>query len=403
MARGMIDDAPASGWTLIERCEPRIAAILDAITSDLRASDPGSVSADLAGGAAGVALYFSYLARIRGDERSAADGRRWLAAAIRALPRLAPGPGLIDGVTGVAWAVNHVGDEQMASIVGGAVDCALLDVLALTPHERASDLASGLAGFAVYSLAAPSTPVADQVRTAILDRVEELAVEDVAGLTWPEPPTAVSGPGAACTAGCARLGMARGAPSIVGVLARYVAAGVEVERARRLLDGAMEWLIDATPLARGTAPEWRGPGDSPRRGVGYGDPAAVAAMLSAARATGNQAWEDEATERAHELVRSPDMRRGVREGGLCHGASGLGHLLHRLGRATGDATLLSAARLWIERVVAMARPGAALGGFAAQAGDIGFLNGAAGIGLALLSATSDVAPDWDQVLLIDVE
>jgi hypothetical protein len=54
-------------------------------------------------------------------------------------------------------------------------------------------------------------------------------------------------------------------------------------------------------------------------------------------------------------------------------------------------------------VVAMARPGAALGGFAAPAGDIGFLNGAAGIGLALLSATSDVAPDWDQVLLIDVE
>jgi lantibiotic modifying enzyme len=399
----MTDDAPVSGWTLMERCEPRIAAILDAITSDLRSIDPASVSADLAGGAAGVALYFSYLARVNGDERSAADGRRWLAAAIRALPRLAPGPSLIDGVTGVAWAVNHVGDEQMASIVGGAVDCALLDVLALTPPERAHDLASGLAGFAVYSLAAPSTPLAGEVRSAILDRVEELAVEEDAGLTWPAPSLAPSGPRATCSADCSRLGVARGAPSIVGVLARYVAAGVEVERALPLLEGAMEWLIDATPLARGTAPEWRGPEDSAaRRGVGHGDPGAVAAMLSAARATGNDAWEREATERARGLVRSPDTRRGVRDGGLCHGASGLGHLLHRLGRATGDDALLSAARLWIERVVAMARPGTGLGGFAALAGDIGFLNGAAGIGLALLSATSNVAPDWDQVLLIDV-
>jgi hypothetical protein len=397
----MPDVAPVSGWTLIDRCEPRIAAILDAITRDLRAIDPGSASADLAGGAAGVALFFTYLARVREDERSLADGRRWLAAAIRALPRLAPGPGLIDGVTGVAWAVNHLGDERMASIVGGAVDCALLDVLALPPAERAHDLAGGLAGFAVYSLAAPSTPLADQVRSAILDRIEELAVEEGAGLTWPTPPAAMPWP-SPCNGSCARLGFAQGVPSIVGVLARYVAAGVEVARARPLLAGAMEWLIDATPLARGTVPEWRGPEDRVRRGVGHGDPGVVAAMLAAARATGNADWEREAVDRARELVRSPDTRRGVSDGGLCHGASGRGHLLHRLGRAPGDDALLASARLWIERAVAMARPGAGLGGYAA-AGDIGFLNGAAGIGLALLSATSDVAPDWDQVLMIDIE
>src|SRR3989442_1101734 len=61
------------------------------------------------------------------------------------------------------------------------------------------------------------------------------------------------------------------------------------------------------------------------------------------------------------------------------------------------------------RVLAMQRIGDGVCGFlaydGADGGDAwrpaaGFLTGAAGIGLALLAATSDIAPAWDRALLI---
>ena len=87
--------------------------------------------------------------------------------------------------------------------------------------------------------------------------------------------------------------------------------------------------------------------------------------------------------------------------------------------------MADAARLWIERTLDYQREGREMGrgiaGFPAYRpdgapedraegeapkfvwdDDPGFLTGAAGVGLALLAATSDVEPAWDRVLAISV-
>jgi lantibiotic modifying enzyme len=107
------------------------------------------------------------------------------------------------------------------------------------------------------------------------------------------------------------------------------------------------------------------------------------------------AWETEAGE--------------VEDAGLCRGAAGIAHRLDRRARETGEERIAEEARCWFARLLAMRRPGEGIGGFqarvpdgrggAAWADDPGFLNGAAGIGLALLAAISPVEPAWDQVLL----
>jgi hypothetical protein len=79
---------------------------------------------------------------------------------------------------------------------------------------------------------------------------------------------------------------------------------------------------------------------------------------------------------------------------------------------TGDEVLAQAARFWFERTFDFQTPGEGVAGFRAfdpgvdgQPGwraDAGFLEGAAGVGLALIGAISDVEAAWDRVLLVSL-
>ena len=109
-------------------------------------------------------------------------------------------------------------------------------------------------------------------------------------------------------------------------------------------------------------------------------------------------------------ARRPPEETGVVDAGLCHGAAGLGHLFNRLYQATDEPKLADAARYWFGRALEMRSPGSAGAGFSALLEphsklwrpEPGFLTGAAGVGLALLAATSDVEPAWDRLLLLSV-
>jgi hypothetical protein len=99
----------------------------------------------------------------------------------------------------------------------------------------------------------------------------------------------------------------------------------------------------------------------------------------------------------------------VRDAGLCHGAFGVAHLFNRIFQATGEERFAQAARLWIGEGLALRRRGLGVAGFSVWdvttpggptwTAESGFLTGAAGIGLALLAAASEVEPAWDRLLL----
>ena len=146
----------------------------------------------------------------------------------------------------------------------------------------------------------------------------------------------------------------------------------------------------------------------------YGDPGISLALLSAARAAGEPEWERQAVAVARAAATRPRDEGGVVDGGLCHGAAGLAHLYNRLFQATRDPFFKTEALAWIERLLALRRPGEGIAGWQAWrpigeitgpdpelgwVADPGFLTGAAGIGLALLGAISPVEPAWDRVLL----
>lgn len=363
--------APLVHGQAAERAEAAVAAIAASLRT-WRPPDPS-----LAGGAAGAALFFSYLAEVTGHDEDGATAVRLLETAIDASGDDDADAGLFEGRTGVSWVVAHL-DGRLLDLgeddPNVAMDAALL---ALLEHEclEVYDLVSGLVGLGVYALERLPRAEARAVLDGIVARLAELAEDDA----WFTPPHVLSpDPRRLSPSGHWDLGMAHGAAGVVALLA-HAGAG-------RQVDGAAAWLVgQRLPPGSGSRyAAWLAPGQSPRPARTawcYGDPGIAAALLAAGR-------RDEALELAHAAARRPRSQTGVVDAGLCHGAAGLLHVFNRLHHATGDESLAEAARQWFDEalVLPIAEPG--------------FLAGQAGLGLALLAAASDVEPAWDRLLLL---
>jgi lantibiotic biosynthesis protein len=90
--------------------------------------------------------------------------------------------------------------------------------------------------------------------------------------------------------------------------------------------------------------------------------------------------------------------------------AGIAHMLHRMGRATGDATLMTAAGAWIVETLRM-QTDAPIAGYPSVyeiAGEIALeedatlFTGCTGVALVLHAAISEVEPRWDRMLLLDL-
>ncbi len=399
-----------------ETADLAFRAVAD-ITADLKAqgepSRPASLS--LAGGDAGLALFFAYLHEARLDEGFDEIAMELLDRAITAMGEIPILPSLYSGFSGVAWTVEHLRgrlyEDEEGEDSGVEVAEALVEHLALTPWQGQYDLISGLVGFGVYALERGRRPGGEESLRRTVARLAETAERGPQGVTW------LSGPDLlpprdleTFPAGYYNLGVAHGVPGVIALLALAQGAGVEC---RELLDGAVAWLL-AQKLPAGAESIFSynvAPGAEPtptRLAWCYGDLGIAAALEVAARAVGEPEWEREALAIARLCATRPVEKSGAIDAGICHGAAGIAHLFNRLHQATGDPELREAAVRWIEQTLKLREPGKGIGGYEMWVPDDerqlrweaepGFLTGSAGVGLALLAAATAVEPEWDRVL-----
>jgi lantibiotic modifying enzyme len=375
----------------------------------------------LAGGRAGLATFYAYLAQTGAREPNQQRALQLLDDAVDLTARTSLRASLYAGFTGVAWATEYVQRvllEHSEEDPNAAIDEALVEYVSHSPWQAEYDLVYGLVGFGVYALERLPRATAVQCLEQVIDRFDETAERGPEGITWRTIPELLPPhQRAMAPQGYYNLGVAHGVPAVIALLAEAGAAGVAHEKAQHLLDGAVPWLL-ARRLPDGAPacfPYWIGPGleaSAARLAWCYGDPGIAATLLLAARRVGHAGWEREAVELARRAAQRRPEDSGVLDGGLCHGAAGVAHLFNRLYQATGDEQLGDAARLWFEHTLALRRDQQGMAGFAAWmaapdgeqswVADPYLLTGAAGIGLALLAATSEVEPTWDRVLLVSI-
>jgi len=416
----------SSSWQplLVREARTRARAAARLVADELAEGELLRDGADcsLAGGLAGLAVMYGYLARAwpgSGYDRLAS---RYLNRALRALGEVRLSAALYEGFTGVAWAAAHLsalGVDQDCDRGLGRIDVALRDYVGRSPWRHGFDLTSGLVGLGVYALERLPEPAAYEILELTVARLDEIAERSPAGVTW-HTPTGRLRPDERerFPNGYYDLGLAHGVPGVIGLLGGACAHGVAIEQARPLLKGAVRWL-----LAQASVTEERGSrfayrvapdvpaGSTPARSAWcYGEPGIATTLLCAARAVGATEWERQAIEIAHRAARRPVEETGVLDAGLCHGAAGLGQIFNRLAQATGDGLLADAARRWLAHALDLREPGSGIAGFVSPAVDTGdgerrdadpaLLTGAPGIALALLAASTDLEPAWERVLLL---
>jgi lantibiotic modifying enzyme len=413
--------SPLLEGPLADQASQAVQAIADALP--FAPSDRGP---SLAGGQAGEALFHAYLALHTADSAAADRAADLLDQAAEALASTPLAPALYGGFPGVAWTMEHLRGrlfEEEDTADGEddplrEIDEALLAPLSRSPWPGEYDLIGGLVGLGVYALERLPHPTAAAILEQIVNRLDELAERLDGGTAWFTPPERLPDwQREIHTRGVYNLGLAHGIPGVVAVLAGAAAAGVATGRARPLLDSTVSWL-----LARRYGPEmascfgthyapWESPASS-RLAWCYGDPGVAAALLAAARAVGNPEWERQALDVAIAAAERDVATAIIRDAGVCHGAAGLGHLFNRMFQTTGEERLAGAARFWFQQALGMRVEGEEIAGFRAWEvdpqgkglwrADPGFLEGAAGIGLALLGAVSTVEPAWDRMLLVSL-
>jgi hypothetical protein len=340
-----------------------------------------------------------------------------LASAVTELLRSPTAPGLLGGAAGLGWAVAQLAEDETAELVCRRIDQMLLRLLA--DWRGPYDLVGGLVGFGVYALGRgePGHALAVRVCEELSRRARSLGD----GLAWHTPPGELAprqqsdAPG-----GVWNLGLAHGVPGVIALLARYLTAGVDVERARELLDGAVAFML-AAEAARddGRYPAWlvggpEGPDQrQPHRECArlawcYNDLGVAIALLSAALATGTPRWRAEALALAHACARRSIEDARIVDAPLCHGAFGAAHLFNRLAHATGEDIFTAAAERWLDHGIGLReqRPIAGFPTFDPQDQswtiDAAMVSGASGIALTLHAMITEVEPTWDRRMLVDL-
>jgi hypothetical protein len=370
-------------------------------------TDPTLQSPGVGSGAAGVAVFFAEL----GDEETA------LAYLDRALDGAAEAPPsalLYTGTVGVGWTLAYL-ERSLLDADDGPDDVEDLARQALSGAAWPSaDLIRGVTGAGVYLLERLPRPTARQGLDLVVQRLTAMAETQPSGATWwVDPATCLPDRREAYPEGYYDVGLAHGQAGTVALLAGMVTAGVE--SARPLLESATGWLLaqrlpdDAGP---GRYPLIVAKDDRPPNGGRlawcYGDPGVAIALLAAGRALDDEAIVDEAADLARLCAERPDDRAGVLDAPLCHGSAGLMQVFGRLAQGLQDDRLADAARHWCDVLFAQLAPGEPVGGVRTvrpRDGNPvheplgGFLEGAAGVGLALLSAISDRPGGWDALLL----
>ncbi len=416
---------PNPAWSPILEGPARLRAreILDLAVTDLgqfdRIGEEFALDASLAGGWAGMALFWAYLdlaslAPCAAGAVSECLSRAQAAAAIAETP-----VGLFAGFAGLGWVARHLLEIGQGASSGAALleKESRAKVLAAIDDDALGedfDLVNGWVGLAIYLFDCLPDREARAALERLMGRVTDRVDSDT-GAWWTPPELLAPSHRPLTRSGQFNLGVAHGVPGVIWFLARAAAVGIEEDHCLQLLGRVVPWLLEQRhPEGEGSVfPGFVAPGFQPgwcRSAWCYGDPGAAAVLYLAARAVGEIPWQTEALAIARAAARRRQEVSGVVDACICHGAAGLAHLFNRLYQESGDIAFRDAAVKWFEDVIERQQPGTGVAGFSAAYLDAngdrheeaspGLLEGTVGIGLALLAGLSDVSPDWDRMFLL---
>jgi lantibiotic biosynthesis protein len=406
-------------WEILlqdEKAKPykeKLSEITDALYKNI---DKVDKNIGLMGGKMGLALYFFYYAKFMAEDKWADVAVDLISDIFDEINNDFTYHTHAGGLAGIGWSIELLAQNEF-------IDTDTNDVLeALDPYlhkamiyditNKNYDFLHGAVGNGTYFLSRMSNPASKDYISELVDHLEKNSeTEEDGAVKWFSVLNRDDG-----TEGY-NISLSHGSAAIIAFLGKCVEAGINKEKAEPLLAGAVQYLLknrmDRTKF-NSHFPSWipkeqKAPLHPSRLAWCYGDLGISSALLHTARSVGNKEWEKIATEILVDSANRTDIQENaVVDAGLCHGAAGIMHIYNRAYHNTGIEKLKETTLYWAEKTLEFARFEDGMAGYKAWhtekyggwIAETGFLEGASGIGLGLISLVSDIVPGWDRGLYL---
>lgn len=316
------------------------------------------------------------------------------------------------GLAGIGWAVDHLSQnnfiERSSGETFGKLEPFFYETMMADLRRGEFDFLHGALGNGTYFLNRLANHDTRNYLIDLVDGLEKISHKDKnGGIKWQTIKNFHEG-----TFGFS-INLSHGIASIITFLGKLYELGIYREKVSMLLNGAVKYLLAQrldTAQYSSNFPTWALEDEPPtasRLAWCYGDLGIGIGLWQAAKNTSNKEWESIALEvLLHSTHRVNPEENSVVDAGLCHGTAGIAHIYNRMYHYTGEVAFKKSALYWFEQTLKMAKFHDGLAGYRAYQGkkdpvkEPAFLEGTAGIGLALISAVSTIEPEWDRALLL---
>jgi hypothetical protein len=384
---------------------------------------------DVAQGDAGLALTCAYFDRCFPGAGWDVVAHHFLVSAARSVEGVRLPPSLFSGLGGLGFVAMMLsrGGARYGRLAA-AIEAELVPEthrLAQSVRHRHEGLAarefdviSGLAGIAAYLLAHRATPAQGAaLKHALVALVELVSGPGDEVPRWMTPPELMGDEAIdpRYPQGSLNCGLAHGIPGPLAVLALALSDGAPIDGLRQAVAGIAAWTAGHRCDDRWgvnwptmvTLPESQPGVDEPSRAAWcYGSPGVARALWLAGTALPDEDLKALAIESMESVYRRPITARQIDSPTFCHGVAGLLQITLRFFHDTRLAVFAEAAAELADQLLDAYEPDDALLGFRCiePGGNLvdqaGLLDGAPGVALALLAASTTVEPTWDRLFLL---
>ena len=390
--------------------------------------------ASLAQGDAGIALTCAYLDACSADEGWDQIGHGYLTVAAEGAEQLPPlSPGMFGGLAGLAfagWSLSR-GATRYRRLLATLDDTLLprvtmqADGLARLTMEGISfgefDVISGLAGIGAYLLLRRENPGAVMALEAVLHSLVALANDTGSRPRWWTPAYLLGDEEMAALYphGNLNCGLAHGIPGPLALMALALSHGIAVPGIEEAVDRLASWIVEhraddgwgvnwpyAVSLTQEGSPDLSAsPEASSRAAWCYGAPGVARALWLAGVGRDRPEWRNLAVEAMEAVYQRPVTVRRIDSPTFCHGVAGLLQVTLRFAKDTKLPVFAEAAASLTDWLLSVYEPDSLLGYRNWEPGGTrvdhaGLLDGAPGVLLTLLAASTDVEPLWDRAFLL---
>jgi len=389
--------------------ESKLSQIEEILISQKEAFESGQ---GLMGGKLGIALFFLYYAKMTNRQKPYDFGLELISKVFDDINNGFNFHTHASGLAGIGTSLTLLTeadllDADLNEILDG-LDEYLYTLMIFEIQNGNYDFLHGSVGLALYFLKR-KTNDSKKYLAEFIKELDKIATKDEEGIRW------ISEIDREKHTNGYNLSLSHGLSSIIIFLSKVYSAGIVKDKTSELLSGSVKYLLNQqqdTSKSISNFPSWvceTEPSAYSRLAWCYGDLGIGTALYVLGLNANNEDWKGKGIEVVlHSTKRRDGKVTGVVDAGICHGAAGNAHIYNRMYNYTHRNEFKEAAMYWFEQTLQMAKFDDGLAGYKVwktpeQGGfqnEYGFLEGIAGIGLAFISAISNIEPKWDECLFL---